>query len=138
MPINSSIIPELRNELELLERKTAVVRAMLELYGDEAGSPAPAAEEKEPEPTAAPVGRRLPVRTPSESTTTIRRVARELITANDRRPVPTREVIATVKQEGVAISGSNELSTVSAILSRSPDFANVDKEGWVLTDDGSA
>lgn len=138
MPISSSIVPELRTELELLERKVAVVKAMLELYGDDARMPASTVAETNPAPGAVPADHRPPVRKPSESTTTIRRTARDLITANDRRPVPTRDVIAAVKREGVAIPGLNELSAVSAILSRSPDFNNVDKMGWVLADNGSA
>lgn len=138
MPISPSSVSEMCEEVELLERKVATLKAMLEFYGDKAQPSVPAIAAHEPEPSAAPVGRRPPVRTPSESTTTIRRVARELITANDRRPVSTREVIATVKQEGVAIRGANELSAVSAVLSRSPDFTNIEKQGWVLTSDGSA
>ena len=63
--------------------------------------------------------------------TSVRDVARGVIEAASG-PVPTRDIVAAVKSFGIAISGQNELNAVSALLSRSPDFKNADRTGWVL------
>lgn len=151
--MDDSIIQHLEAERDLLRRKLGAVEAILDLYGrataSPAGSPAGSdlsdvaadvsdifatpAQDSEPSPPTRLNGRR-----PDGYTTTIRQIARELITANQMRPVRTREVIATAKERGLTIRGERELSAVAALLSRSPDFASVDKEGWILTNRGSA
>jgi hypothetical protein len=52
----------------------------------------------------------------------------------DGSPVPTRELVAYGKEQGLEIRGQNELNALSALLSRNSDFRNVDRYGWVIVD----
>lgn len=133
--MDSSILRHLHVERDLLRRKLAAVEAMIELYGDVFPTEALTEPDDEPASAADPISfppKRPPLRQPTEYTMSVRRLARELIESNGGRPVPTRDVIAAIKREGMEVRGQNELTSVSATLSRSLEFANVEKAGWVL------
>jgi hypothetical protein len=47
-------------------------------------------------------------------------------------PVPTRELMRHLEQEGIEVGGSVPQNAVSSLLSKSPDFVSQGRKGWLL------
>ena len=65
----------------------------------------------------------------SGSAASVAAAAKEVL-AGATEPMATRDVLQTLQERGVKVSGEAPHSTLSAILSKSPDFKAHGRSGW--------
>lgn len=144
--MNQEVIDVLRKEEAELAAKLRAVRSVLDVYAPASPQVNPAAIHPDVKPSNAmkPALPKSPSPTSdgtlnrSEYGTRVRQIARRAMIAANGSAVPTRDIVTAVQAEGVAIRGINPLNAISALLSRSANFVNVDRIGWKLADNASA
>ena len=137
--MDDNIVEALRAEAARLQDKLAAIEAVIRVYG----SPALVVSQR---PTATAAANSIAPRASADGlgqvglmgsgyAREVRTAAKQIITDAPTRPVPTRIIVKGIKERGIVIRGQRELNAISALLSRSDYFKNVDRMGWVLADD---
>lgn len=126
--MEKSVVQALREERADLKRKLRAVDDLLLVYGVEKNN-----KNKPPStPLSTPQTR---YRIPSERTSAIRDIAKELIAPNGNTPTLTRHILAHVESKGLDVGGKNPVATLSALLSHTNGFRSIGRSGWVYDGD---
>lgn len=131
----NDIVGDLKAERASLLRKLAAIDAALAAYGETDRAYSPSAEA--PEVFQVPGVRtskrgKVPLDRFSEYGASVVKAATEVIRAGDGRPIPTRELVDSLKRRGVQIRGADQANALSALLSRSADVVSNGRSGWTI------
>lgn len=125
--MDDKIIEALREERIALLQKIAAIDATLAAYGVVLGGKTIAS--KPPQVRAEATSR-----TPSEKTQKIRSRVRAILSLTPGIPVPTRQLVDILTNDGFEIGGKKPIATLSALLSNSRDFESIGRQGWIVTE----
>lgn len=141
--MDEAVISAMRAEEAALKAKLSAVRAFLQLYAPSDRmavvrdsqpafiGPVSPLEFARPENTV--TSETILRKRPNEYAENIRGIATGLI-RQSLDPVPTRAIVQELERRGIEIRGQDKISAVSALLSRSDAFKNVDRQGWMLVE----
>lgn len=111
------IVRTLKAERERLLRRLRAIEKTLEAYGYMANDNVMKNHKK--------------TRTP-EDTKRIKSLLRQYILKQENKPVPTRELLDYLENEGLEVGGQRPLTNLSALLSHAKtEFKNVHRKGWM-------
>lgn len=78
------------------------------------------------------VANRGGTRAKSSETRRILQAARDLITIHGK-PIPNKELVLALRDQGIEVKGQSPANSLSAILSNSDDFVSGGRGGWSLS-----